>query len=263
MAGKLTKKELAKELGLPRSTLYYKRKLPSKDLILVERIRETLHLHPSYGYRRVATHLKINHKRALRVMKEFGVKPYRRRVHKPQRKTTDLLAGYPNLIKNCFPSSPGDIWISDFTYIPYRGRFIYLAVVEDLFSRKVVGSHISKSHDTPLVSAALFDALTYHKAPKIIHSDQGVEYRSKAYTELAKRFSISISMSKKASPWENGYQESFFSQFKVDLGDPHRFETLPELVEYIQLRVYIYNHYRIHTSLKMSPIDYLRVMQIA
>ena len=263
MAGKLTKKALAKELGLPRSTLYYKRKLPDKDLLLLEQIRETLHLHPSYGYRRVATHLKINGKRVLRVMKEFGVKPYRRRAHKPQHKTTDLLAGYPNLIKGIFPSHPGEIWISDFTYISFEGSFIYLAVVVDLYSRKVVGSHISKSHDTPLVSAALFDALTYHKPPQIIHSDQGVEYRSKAYTELAERFNITISMSKKASPWENGYQESFFSQFKVDLGDPHRFETLPELIEYIQLTIYIYNHHRIHTSLKMSPVDYLRVMQFA
>jgi transposase InsO family protein len=191
-------------------------------------------------------------------MKLFGIKPYRRRGRKPVRRSAGLLDGYPNLIRGSFPIRAGQVWVSDFTYLPYRGSFVYLATILDLYSRQVVGWHLSTSHDTPLVSAALFDGLTIHRPPQIIHSDQGVEYRSKAYTELANRFNIQISMSRKASPWENGYQESFFSQFKVDLGDPNRFATLPELIEYIHLRIYIYNQHRIHTSLKMSPNSYLR-----
>ena len=79
------------------------------------------------------------------------------------------------------------------------------------------------------------------------------EYKSKTYCGLAQQAGITVSMSHKSSPWENGYQESFYSQFKVDLGDPGRFKTLGELTAAIYLVIYNYNNYRIHTALKMPP----------
>ncbi len=260
MEGKVSKTALARELGVARSTLYYQPKLPGKDEALKLEITRVLKLHPSYGHKRLALHLKVNKKRVLRVMHLYQMKPYRRRGKKPWRPPTPATR-YPNLLKGNFPGQVGLIWVSDFTYIPFHGRFVYLATVMDLYCRKVVGYHISTAHNTPLVAGALFSALTNHSAPKVIHSDQGVEYAAKAYTELAERFGIQISMSAKASPWENGYQESFFSRFKVDLGDPHRFTTLGELVEYIHLTLYVYNTYQIHKKLKMSPIQYLQVRE--
>ena len=89
--------------------------------------------------------------------------------------------------------------------------------------------------------------------PIYLHSDQGSEYCSKAYGDYAKTNVIIISMSHKSSPWENGFQESFYSQFKVDLGFVSRFETVEELIEEIYQTIYYYNNGRIHTSLKMSP----------
>ena len=109
MDDNLTKKTLACELGLPRLTLYYQRKLPPKDLLLLEQIRQVLRLHLSYGYWRVATNLKINGKRALRVMKLFGVKLYWRRGRKPFLRTTDLPEGYPNLIRDNSPTRASQI----------------------------------------------------------------------------------------------------------------------------------------------------------
>lgn len=252
-----TKREIAKGLGIARSTLYYKRKIPPKDELLLLDIKRTLTLHPSYGHRRLAIHLGVNKKRVIRVMQIFRVKPYRRRGRKPvyTKNTTDR--AYPNLIKGWFPDSTGQVWISDFTYLRFHGRFVYLATVEDLNSREVLGWHVSTAHDSALTSAALFHALTWNKAPNILHSDHGSEYTAKPYVELAHQFSIQISMSKKASPWENGYQESFYSQFKVDLGDAERFETLGELTEYIHLRIHIYNSYRIHSAFRMSPRQHL------
>lgn len=260
MAGKMTKKQLAAEFGVARSTLYYQPRLPTKDELLRQDILHTLALHPSYGHKRLALHLKVNKKRILRVMHAFEIKPYRRRGKKPWRPPS-LSARYPNLLKGCFPDRTGIAWVSDFTYISFHGRFVYLATVMDVYSRRVVGWHISTAHNTPLVAGALFNALTNHTAPQVLHSDQGVECASQVYTELAERFGIRISMSAKASPWENGYQEAFFSTFKVDLGDPHRFTVLGQLVESIHLTLHIYNTYRIHTSLRMPPLQYLKATE--
>lgn len=251
--GLATKKAVASELGIARSTLYYKKKIPGRDEQLLAEIRTVLRLHPSYGYRRIAQHLHLNKKQIQRVMQGAGVKPYRRRGRKPAYTKDTTEAAYPNLIKGWFPSEAGSVWVSDFTYLKFHGYFVYLATVEDIYSREVMGWHISTSRDAALTGAALFHALTYHKAPNILHSDHGSEYTAKAYTELAEAFSIQISMSKKASPWENGYQESFYSQFKVDLGDQQRFDTLGELTEYLHFRVHIYNTYRIHSAFGMSP----------
>ncbi len=254
-----TKKELAAKLGIARSSLYYHKKIPPKDELLLAEIRTVLHLHPSYGYRRLSIHLGVNSKRVRRVLKLSGIKPYRRRGKKAHHtKNTELSSAFPNLIKGWFPERVGQVWISDFTYLPFHGRFVYFATVIDLFSRELLGWYISTAHNTALTSAALFHALTFHRAPAILHSDQGVEHKAKTYVELAEKFSIQVSMSKKASPWENGYQESFYSQFKVDLGDPGRFSTLGELTEYLHLKIHIYNRFRIHSAHKTSPQNFIR-----
>lgn len=253
---------MAAELGVSRSTLYYERKIPERDEGLLTEIRQVLQLHPSYGYRRIALHLGRNKKQVQRVMQNAGIKAYRRRGKKPAYAKNTAEAAYPNLIRGWFPERPGQVWVSDFTYLRFHGHFVYLATVEDMFSREVLGWHVSTAHDAALTGAALFHALTYHRAPDILRSDHGSEYTAKAYTELADSFGIRISMSRKASPWENGYQESFYSQFKVDLGDPQRFATLGELTEYLHLRVHVYNTYRIHSALRMSPRQYLSITRL-
>lgn len=95
-----------------------------------------------------------------------------------------------------------------------------------------------------------------HLKPGIIHSDHGSEYTAKIYQDFCLSAGIQISMSLKGSPWENGYQESFHSQFKVNFGDPARFKTLGELVYEIYQTIYKYNHTRIHSALKMSPVQF-------
>ncbi len=129
----------------------------------------------------------------------------------------------PNLIKDYFPIEPNEVWASDFTYIPYDSRYIYLATMLDLYSRQIVGWQISNHHDTALVAGALYDALEQYGRPRILHSDRGSEYLSQIYIELATNCGIELSYSAKANPWQNGYQESFYNGFKVDLGDPARF----------------------------------------
>ena len=255
----MTKAAVAKELGVARSTLYYQSKLAVKDESLRQDMLQTLHLHPSYGYRRLAIALGINKKRALRVMQLYDIKPFRRRGKKPKYSASPRMvdAELPNLVKDYFPVAPNDVWVSDFTYIPYEGRFIYVATIMDMYSREIVGWQVSNHHDTALVAAAFFDALESHGRPHILHSDRGSEYLSQIYMELATNCGIEMSYSAKGSPWENGYQESFYNGFKVDLGDPGRFRDVGQLIEAIHLQLYVYNHYRIHLALKMSPKQYL------
>lgn len=253
----ITKTELARKLGVSRASLYYHHKRPALDAEIKQQIEAVLTDHPSYGHKRIALELKLNKKRILRVMKKFGIKPYRRRVRRPA-KPNDLgkpPANVPNVTKTLCPIAPFVVYVSDFTYIRYQERFIYLATVMEMFTREIVGWNVSRYHNRALVIGALTDAMkrTGGTAPQYIHSDQGSEYDAEDYMTIAHAYGITISMSDKHSPWQNAFQESFYSHFKVDFGDPDRFESLPEFIEAIHQQIMEYNTNRIHTVLKTTP----------
>lgn len=236
--------------------LYYHHKQPDKDWWLKQRIEIALRDKPSYGHKRLARHLGINKKRALRVMKIFGIKPFRRRGKKWKKPSKDYSKEYPNLLLTEFPRYPNYIWASDFTYIQFKKRTLYLATIIDLFTREIVGFSVLLCHSNNLVINALLSAINKRPVPEILHSDQGSEYASKDYILLETNLGITPSMSRKGCPWENGYQEAFYSQFKVDLGDPNRFNHLGELVWEIYKTIHEYNTNRIHTKLKMPPLEF-------
>jgi len=249
------KTKLAKRLGISRSSLYYKHKRPAIDIEIKDQIESVMVDHPDYGHKRVAFELKLNHKRILRVMNKFGIKPYKKKARKPSKKD-DLNkppSQYPNLIKDMVINKPDLVWITDFTYIRYQTKFIYLATIIDLFTRQVVGVNISRFHNKYLVIGALLNALDNYPKPVVVHSDQGSEYNSRDFIDLCLSQKITISMSTKGSPWQNGYQESFFGRFKTEFGDFNRFDSLGELIEEIYLKINYYNQDRLHTSLKTTP----------
>lgn len=256
---KLTKTNLARELGISRQALYYQPIKPWQDLITKMEIETVLSKHPAYGHKRLALELEMNKKKVLRVMKKFALKPYKRRVKRPY-KPNDLGRPptiYTNLIKQLLSICPNLIWVADFTYIRFQGKFIYLATVMDIYTREILGWNISGSHDQGLVLTALEMAFMRTKTkPRYHHSDQGSEYEAYGYVKLLEEKNIKISMSQKGSPWENGYQEAFYSQFKLDLGLPEQYLTWGELIEAIHLQINYYNKDRIHTSLKTSPVQF-------
>ncbi len=256
--GSLTTKALrARELGVSLRSLYYKHKKPDRDWVFKCRIEEVLREHPSYGSRRIAMHLRMNRKPVKRVMNIFGIKAYRRRGLKWKR-TKNIKVVYPNMLMTTYPLYENHIWVSDFTYIPFQGKFVYVATVEDLFTRKIVGMSVYTTHATQLVLSAFMNAILTNPRPVIYHSDNGSEYNSDAFIQTLERVGVIISRSAPGCPWENGYQESFYSQFKVDLGDPSRFKTLGELVYEIYQTIWQYNHTRIHSVLKMPPMQFAR-----
>lgn len=252
-----SKTQLAKDLGVSRSSLYYRAKRESLDEEIKKKIKEVLSKHKAYGHKRIALALKLNKKSILRVMKKYGIKPYRRRAASPRKKDDEgkAITKWKNEIINLCPIKPNIVWASDFTYIKFQGNFIYLATIIDIYTREIVGFNISTRHDTELVLGAIRHAIEQTETvPIYLHSDQGSEYDAKAYEDFVLEKGITISMSHKNSPWENPFQESFYSQFKVDLGYISRFETVEELIEEIYQTIYYYNNQRIHTKLKMAPV---------
>jgi len=214
-----------------------------------------LSAHSSYGHRRIALSLSVGKKRVRRVMKLYNIKPYKRKARwRKRRDERRPESEYQNLIKSSCPIKPGVVFVGDFTYLRWKGRFIYLATFMDLFSREIVGWNVSTKHTKEFVLEAFWDAVISSGIPKVVHTDQGTEYCSKEYIEFMNTLNVQISMSKKSSPWENAYQESFYNNFKTDLGlEFERFETPGGLIEGVHQTINYYNKERIHTTLKMSP----------
>lgn len=260
----LNKTRLAKELGISRASLYYKPLRPKIDEEVKSQIESTLIDYPDYGHKRLALHLRMNKKRILRVMKKFGIKPYRRsKAGFVPTKKDDLKkppSEFANLIQEMLDNKTinrfGLVWGTDFTYLCYKQKFIYLATIIDLWNREIVGVNISRFHNRFLVIGAFLDALKKFSPPEIIHSDQGSEYNSQNFTAIAQENGCKISMSKKAHPWENGRQESFYGKFKIYLGRLDRFENEGELIEEIYRSIYYFNNQRIQSKLKMSPMKF-------
>lgn len=262
MSAKLNKSLIAGKLGISRSSLYYESKMDVRDAPIRDEIAEVLASNPFYGHRRIAIELKIDKKRILRIMKKYGLKP-KTRKSRGFSKPGDIglpEAIYRNEIKDIVPAAPNMVWCGDFTYIWFRGSFFYLATVIDVYTREIIGFAVSRRHNRFLVKAAILDAIEKRGClPEYFHSDQGSEYQSYEHAEFLAKLGVKVSMSKKASPWQNPYKESFYSQFKLELGNIACLENDGQLAEAIYRQIYYYNNNRIHTALKMSPRQFYQL----
>lgn len=166
-----------------------------------------------------------------------------------------------NLLGRDFVATkPNEKWVSDITYIPVRGGHVYLAVIMDLFSRKVIGWSLDKTMTTTLISNALNMAVSSRKCEPglLLHSDQGVQYRSADYVLAMHDEGITPSMSRKGNCWDNAAMESFFSRLKVEEVFDQSYTDLNEVYssvfEYIEM---FYNRVRKHSANEyVSPIEY-------
>ena len=236
-----------------RSSIYYESRIAKRDANFLVEIKRVMEKNPSYGSPRISIALRANHKKVERVMKANGIKAFRRRrkPFKPEDQKQEP-AKYKNLIKNLCVIRPRIVYATDFTYIKFQGSMIYLATVIDIFTREIVAHEISTRHTAGMMKRVLVMAFKLG-VPLYLHSDQGSEMKSEIYTSFAESQGVKISMSKKASPWQNGFQESYYNGFKLDLGEVDQFETRGELYEAIYRNINYYNNERIHTALKMAP----------
>lgn len=155
-----------------------------------------------------------------------------------------------------------EAWVQDFTHIWFEGAWCYLAVVMNLKTREVAGWRIGTNHSSELTYAALLDALSKHSAPAILHSDQGSEYLSHRHQLLCERMEMQLSVSTKGSPWQNGFMERWFGNFKQELPSLKNLQGIARLHEAIAMQIHYYNTKRIHLSLKMSPAAYAATLHI-
>ncbi len=254
----IDKKKLARKLGIARSTLYYRSRKKAKDEEIGREIKEVMDSNPAYGYRRVAIALNQNKKPIQGIKKDTGLKPGLCPRRWQKQGDIDLpIARYHNEIKKIEISEPNIAWVADFTYIKYKSSWLYLATVIDIYTGEVIGSAISGRHNRFLVKSAALDAIKKRGVlPQYFHTDQGSEYQSEEHADFLTRLGVTVSMSKKSSPWENGSQESFYSQFKLELDNTNRFNSEGELIESIYSQIYYYNNIRIKTKLKMAPAKF-------
>lgn len=246
----------AQVLGVNRKNIYHERVLEQKDTELRQQITEVHQEHPAYGHRRIGYHLQINHKRVTRVMRKYHLRP-------PRRKTPHFCTHsvphctYSNLIRDISLTYEHQVWCADTSELVFHREKWYLVTIIDLFTRQVVGVALGRHHNSHLVKQALEDAiLRTHTVPTIFHTDQGSEFMADTITSFLQELNIQISVSDKASPWQNGYQESFFGKLKQEWGDMNRFETPGEFIEELYHLIHYYNTERIHTALKMPPTVY-------
>jgi transposase InsO family protein len=254
-----TKAEAARRLGVSRSSLYYVPK-PRSDEALLKEIRDTMDAHPAYGHRRVASALRRNRKAVRRVMLANKLRPRVCRRFRRPAKPDDLgreEAEMPNVLAVLRPIRADVVWAGDFTYVWLLGRFWYVATVIDVFTREVVGGHVGAHHTAALVAGAFLDAVRRRgRAPRWFHSDQGSEYDAASYAGLLALHDTAQSMSRKGCPWQNGFQESFYANFKLELGDVSRFARVEEMIEAVYGQLAYYNGSRIHSALGMPPAEF-------
>jgi transposase InsO family protein len=232
--------------------------------------------HPYYGVRRLALHLHWSIKKTRRIRKLANVHIPRATKKHHYHKGKAEIAAPANALKpyvvfrdEVRPQDGQDYsamvnanaWVQDFTHIWFDRQWYYLAVVLDLKTRQVVGWRLGVNHSSELTYAALLDALSKHSPPAILHSDQGGEYLSYKHKLLCQKLEITLSASDKGSPWQNGFMERWFGNFKLELGPLNRFKVIAELHEAIALQIHYYNTKRIHTALKTTPAAYAAGLQ--
>jgi len=252
-------------MHINNKNIYYQSKIDAKDLRVKQLIKDAFKLHPAYGHRRLAIYFKINKKRILRVMNKFSLKPPRLWYQKKYITVKNDMYDHKltNLIKNIINPKPNDVWVTDLTYIKYQQKYLYLSVIQDICTNEVLACNLGSKHDSVLVLQTIREAvLKQNTAPKIFHSDRGKENLADDCLSYLKSLGTKISVSDTAAPWQNGHVESFFSRFKSETGNLKRFEGLGKLTEYIYHFINYYNHERIVTRLKTSPVKYKQSLRM-
>jgi putative transposase len=210
-----------------------------------------------YGYRRVAAELHrqglaVNHKRVARLMREDNLLAIGRRKYVLTTDSRHTLKVYLNLASRMELTGINQLWIADITYIRLAGEFVYLAVVIDRYSRKVVGWSLDRSLAVKLTIAALNQAVQNRQPPPglVHHSDRGIQYASRDYVEVLKTHDITPSMSRTANPYDNAACESFMKTLKYEEIHCRQYSTIEELSTNMEEFIdQYYNRKRLHSAL--------------
>jgi putative transposase len=248
-------------LSLHRSTAYYQPvAMPEEDLAIMRLMDEEYTRHPFYGSRKMQVRLQgryvVNRKRVQRLMREDNLLCLRKRKFVVTTDSDHGLRVYPNLARQMTLTGIDQLWRADITYVRLAVEFVYLAVILDAYSRRVIGWELDATMEDSLTLAALRRALSRRTVtPELVHhSDRGVQYASSDYTQLLKDHHIRISMSRKANPWDNAACESFMKTLKGE--EVYRSEYRDQAQARVRIGEFlegVYNQKRLHSALDYRP----------
>jgi putative transposase len=229
------------------------------DMLLRARLQElAVEHHRLLGYRLLTKTLQregqvVNHKRVLRLMREDNLLCLRRKKHVFTTDSAHTLPIYPNLARHVTLTALNQLWVADITFIRLRNEFIYLAVVLDAYSRRVIGWELARTLHAGLAVRALQMALSGRswKAEGLIHhSDRGIQYASSEYTDLLEKGEIQISMSRRGNPYDNARAERFMRTLKEEEVYGTNYRDLEDARSRIgEFLEQTYNRQRLHSAL--------------
>ena len=262
------------QLGEVNRSGYYRRwratKPREEETALRDRLQKLALADRHCGYRRIGISLRregwqANNKRVLRLMRADNLLCLRRRAFVPP--TTDSRHGWqvwPNLVRWIKTTGVNQVWVADITYVRLREEFVYLSVVLDAHSRRVVGWAIERHLGTILALRALRMALESRKPePGMIHhSDRGIQYACGEYVAILQQQGIQISMSRVGNPYDNAKAESFMKTIKQEEVNGRSYRDLDHLRHSIsQFIENVYNRQRLHSALGYhSPVEFEQML---
>jgi transposase InsO family protein len=239
------------------------------ETALRDRIQRIALSNRCYGYRRVVAELHeqgqmVNHKRVRRILREDNLLSLRKRRYVLTTDSRHPYYVYPNLAGALTLTRINQLWVADITYIRLREQFLYLAVILDAHSRRVIGWQLGETLEAKLALAALDQALAGRQiaAGIVHHSDRGIQYCSREYTQRLEEHGFQISMSRKGNPYDNAQAESFMKTFKCEEVYLEKYRDKEHAQASIRHFLdQVYNTKRLHSALNYkSPVEFETAM---
>jgi len=275
MGTRLAVRTMCEKAAVSRAGFYRfvgssKKKPARRDAALRDEIQKIALAWPSYGTRRITAEVRhrgwrVNRKRVQRLMREDNLLCLRKRKFVVTTASGHGLAVYPNLAGSMEVSGVDQLWVADITYIRLEEEFVFLAVILDAYSRRVIGWELDRTLEDRLTLAALRMALAQRpvRAGLVHHSDRGVQYASGDYIQELKEHGIVVSMSRKANPWDNASCESFMKTLKWEEVYRSEYRDLQDarlrIGEFLET---VYNEQRLHSALGyVSPVEFERAQR--
>ena len=248
-------------LGINRSSFYYQPREDPSEAVLRAEIEKLSGRYPRHGYRRITQLLlrqgyTVGTRRVARLMKEMNLWVAVKRAGQ----TTKSLQGdkpWSNLLETLEVSHQDQVWVADITYVRLNGRFIYVCLLMDVFTRIIKAWHLSQHLNQSLTLKPLEEAFC-HSVPEIHHSDQGVQYLSKAYIATLQAQGVEISVAERGRPWENGYAERLIRTLKEEEVHLNDYQSITEARERIgHFITQVYHLKRPHSALGyLTPVEF-------
>ncbi len=254
-------RQICEVLGFTRSNLYYAPKSNPYEEVLRSEIEKLALQYPTYGYRRMRKLLQrrghtVGSKRVARLMKDANLSVAVKRICQTTT-SVDGAGSYVNRLETLEVCRCDQVWVADITYVRLKGRFIYVCLLMDVFTRMIRGWHLSQHLSQSLTLKPLEEAFC-HSVPEIHHSDQGVQYLSKVYVATLEAHGVEISVAERGCPWENGYAERLIRTLKEEEVHLNDYESITEARDRIGHFIeQVYNQKRPHSALGyLTPMEF-------